>query len=165
MKGRTLAANQWNTIALPFSLETTEGTPLDGRVYNMTNTTTSNESGMVVTFAYTDEVTAGRPYLVWVDEAIVEPRFEGVILTTFDAAQVDAPSGDVEFRANMSDASLTRKTSIFIRNNRLYYANSSSGTRIRAFRAFFEITEQGKSKMEYVQPRVRIVAEDKENRK
>ena len=162
LKNRTLAANQWNTIALPFTLATTDGTPLDGRVYDMTNTTTDNLNGMVISFAYTDMLEAGKPYLVWVDDAITEPRFEGVTLTSFDAGQVDAPSGDVEFRANMQDGLLTRKSSIFIRSNRLYYARPSGegGTRIRAFRAYFEITAQGQGKMDYVQPRMRIVVED-----
>jgi hypothetical protein len=118
-----------------------------------------NVSGMVITFAATDVMTAGKPYLVWVDAAIAEPRFEGVQLTTFTPQTVNAPSGDVEFRGTMQDGYLTEKSSVFISSNRLYYAKQTSpGTRIRAFRAYFEVTSYSSNPL-WVGPRMRIVAD------
>ncbi|GEM_PF-7103861 len=162
LAGRTLAANRWHTLCLPFDYDT-DGSALDGRVYELKDCTTDATNGMTITFYPAEydtqreaDIIAGRPYLVWIDQAVTTPlRFEGVTLTTFTPQTVSRT--DVDFKANIPQQTLTDKADIFINNNRLYYPKTSGGSILRAFRAYFHI--KNANGMSYAQPRVRIVAE------
>ncbi len=162
LAGRTLAANRWHTLCLPFDYDT-DGSALDGRVYELNDCTTDATNGMTITFYPAEyntqreaDIIAGRPYLVWIDQAVTTPlRFEGVTLTTFTPQTVSKT--DVDFKANIPQQTLTNKADIFINNNRLYYPKTSGGSILRAFRAYFHIKKT--NGMSYAQPRVRIVAE------
>ncbi len=162
LAGRTLAANRWHTLCLPFDYDT-YGSALDGRVYELNDCTTDATNGMTITFYPAEyntqreaDIIAGRPYLVWIDQAVTTPlRFEGVTLTTFTPQTVSKT--DVDFKANIPQQTLTDKADIFINNNRLYYPKTSGGSILRAFRAYFHI--KNANGMSYAQPRVRIVAE------
>ena len=162
LAGRTLAANRWHTLCLPFDYDT-DGSALDGRVYELNDCTTDATNGMTITFYPAEydtqreaDIIAGRPYLVWIDQAVTTPlRFEGVTLTTFTPQTVSKT--DVDFKANIPQQTLTDKADIFINNNRLYYPKTSGGSILRAFRAYFHI--KNANGMSYAQPRVRIVAE------
>ena len=159
LKDRTFPAGQWNTISLPFSLATIEETPLDGRLYTITDVTVDNTNGMQIFFDAEDHVIAGKPYLLWIDELISDMRFDGVVMTTFTAGEFTTPSGYVKFKANIPWQKLTLKSQIFINNNRLYFPNQTNGTKMRSFRGYFEI--QDANGMVYSPERVRIVARGK----
>ena len=166
-------ANLWNTLCLPFNLSTDECPELEGNVYELADCTTGSE-GMTITFQpvtwkpdYSTEMIAGKPYLVWTERPLSSLRFTGVTLSTFTAGKTSAPSGDVDFQSVFEQGYLTEKSQIFIgSNNRLYYANPAAnggnGTRIRGYRAYFEILDTDFLGY-YSQPRVRIVVNDDKN--
>ena len=151
---RSFKAGQWNAISLPFELETLEHTPLDGIVYEVTTATTDNINGLTLNFVGTSTMHLCYPYLIKPTKEMVNPRFEKVRLVSFDAQTVVAEGEDVEFRAIMNPVHLKTRTSIVLINNRLYYPRQTSGTNIRAFRAYFEILHP--EKIDYVSARLKI---------
>ncbi len=166
-------ANLWNTLCLPFNLSTDDCPELEGNVYELSDCTTGTD-GMTITFQpvtwkpdYSTEMIAGKPYLVWTERPLSSLRFAAVTLSTFTPAKTTAPSGDVDFQSVFEQGYLTEKSQIFIgSNNRLYYANPAAnggnGTRIRGYRAYFEILDTEFLDY-YTQPRVRIVVNDDKN--
>ncbi len=137
---RTFAANQWNTISLPFDvdLEYYQGGAWDNLIYEITSCS-ADETGMNIMFGKADEIEAGKPYIIRAESVIENPVFEGVMLTTFEETKVDV-AGNVEFHPTLSVLEpVTDKHYIFISRNRLYYPNQTSGTGIRAFRAYFKL--------------------------
>ena len=157
LKDRTFASNRWHTLSLPFDFDF-EDHLLDGRVYTLNDCTVDATNGIVITFLPVSEIVAGQPYLVWIDAAMSDVRFEDVTLTTFTPGEITAPSGDVNFIASMPKIVLTDKKYIFINNNRLYYPKQDGGSTMRAFRAYFEI--RNTNGMEYTPQRIRIIAQD-----
>lgn len=141
LQGRTFPGGQWNTISLPFSLETLSGTPLDGVVYSITDATVDNLNGIQIRFNAVDNIIAGKPYLVWIKESVTNMRFDNVVMTTFTAGEFTTPSGYVKFIANIPWQKLTETTQIFINNNRLYYPNLTTGTKMRSFRGYFQLLD------------------------
>ncbi len=162
----SFTANQWNTLCLPFHLDT-EDTDLDGIAYELSNCTTDPANGITISFdpvsynsAIQAEMEAGKPYLVLTETTVSELRFNDVTLVTFTPGKTVARSGDVEFRSVIETTYIQNKTSIYIgTNNRLYYANASAnsgkGSRLRGYRGYFEIINT--NGMEYAQPRVRLM--------
>ncbi|GEM_PF-1395654 len=153
---RTFNANRWATLCLPFDFDT-DGSALDGRVYELLECNVDNQTGMTITFALAPyengvDIVAGKPYLVLIDNKLTDPRFEGVTLTSFTPLTVSKTY--VDFVANIPQTTLTEKEDIFINNNRLYYPKAG-GSPLRAFRAYLHI--KNANGMEYAQPRVRLV--------
>ncbi len=60
---RSLVADNWNTICLPFALTSAQATQLFGSGYQLAAFT--GVSGTTLQFTTTDEFEAGVPYLVW----------------------------------------------------------------------------------------------------
>lgn len=153
----TIRANTWAAISLPFSVADIENhalsDKLDGNVYEFTNATVDNDNGIVLTFGPTNSIVAGKPYLIKPTENLTDLRFESVNdFGDYEETEITIDNA-IEFRPTMEYSRLTRRTSLYITNNRLYYANQTSGTRIRAFKGYFEVLN---STFQYVQPRVRI---------
>ena len=152
---RTFKANEWTTITLPFAIDFEDYPDFDGNIFELSNATTDETDGFVLYFSPVDGIeTACVPYLFRPTTNIVEPRFENVQFESFDKMVVLCSSGDVEFHSTTYLDRITNRTSLYISNNRLYYANQTTGTRMRAFRGYFELLHP--EKMEYVQPRFRL---------
>ncbi|GEM_PF-6625307 len=152
---RTFKANEWTTITLPFAIDFEDYPDFDGNIFELSNATTDETDGFVLYFSPVDGIeTACVPYLFRPTTNIVEPRFENVQFESFDKMVVLCSSGDVEFHSTTYLDRITNRTSLYINNNRLYYANQTTGTRMRAFRGYFELLHP--EKMEYVQPRFRL---------
>jgi hypothetical protein len=139
---RRFRKDLWTTLALPFTLETLEGTPLDGCLFEMTGATADNTNGIVLRFISSDRIEAGKPYLVRLTDGADNLTFNGVRLLSFDEKPVTVgdETGDVvEFRPVMAPTRITARTSLYLNNNRLWYANQTSGNRLRAFCAYMEL--------------------------
>ena len=85
LKGRTLYRdNCWNTLCLPFSLSTLEGTPLEGAVVRTLESESYSRGTLTLNFSPAqDYIEAGKPYIVrWaaVNEDIIDPVFSNVKL-------------------------------------------------------------------------------------
>jgi hypothetical protein len=150
LSGRTLYKDgSWNTLCLPFNVDSFTGTPLEGATVK-TLASTSFSDG-TLTLDFTDDVTsieAGKPYIVkWakpdgytVDGGydISEPMFNGVIISD---APANAKTDYVDFMGCYSPVSIytAEKTNLYLgADNKLYYPTASDFT-VNAFRGYFQL--------------------------
>ena len=157
LQGRTLFKDgAWNTLCLPFSLNSLEGTPLAGATLmeldakgnysgNMTGFDPSTRT-LYLFFKNATSIEAGKPYIIkWDGDGtnnIVSPVFTGVTVTTHAATgvsienneyyTVEAQNGGlnaVKFRGSYSPVSLTPNdmSVLFLgAQNKLYWLNAAN---------------------------------------
>ena len=77
LSGRTLSAGSWNTFAAPFSM----AIPSGWTVKELTDAT-DDGSTITLTFGDAESIVAGKPYLVEVTEAAVNPTFSNVTVSS-----------------------------------------------------------------------------------
>ena len=110
LAGRTLTKNnEWNTLCLPFSLDSFTDTPLDGAtVKEMDNsesgTNLSDDGVLTLKFKKANSIEAGKPYIVkWTSgEDISNPVFNGVTITSTEPTGVTTYDGKVTFEGQYS---------------------------------------------------------------
>ncbi len=144
LKGRTFAANMWNTLCLPFSLtqEQTEAVFGTGAVAQLVSAT-GDYTGLdiIVDLVTTGGIQAGQPYLVYPLTDIVEPVFENVQLTTFtNQAAVSSGASNIKLQGVLRPTQMTvdNKQTLFIgQNSTVYFPGVTAN--IKAYRAYFVI--------------------------
>ena len=132
----------WNTLCLPFSLGSLDGTPLEGATVK-TLASSSFEDG-TLTLNFTDAVTAinaGTPYIVkWetTGDNLVNPVFEGVTISetqasTAGTAYIDLVGSFAPFTFTADD-----KSTLYLGDgNQLYYPTKERT--MGACRAYFQL--------------------------
>ena len=149
--GRTFKGGMWNTVCLPFSLETLEDTPFAGaQVIAFTNATIQDAQAggqeLVLNFEPVTSMRAGVSYLVNVgSEDLTNPTFNNVLLLMKDphVQRVnldftrDITHNGITFHGVINKKTISGNTLFLGDNNTLFYP-SSSGT-IKGFRAYFEL--------------------------
>ena len=156
LQGRTLFKDgAWNTLCLPFSLNSLEGTPLAGATLkelkkSETGFDPSNGT-LYLNFQNASRIEAGKPYIIKWDSGdnIVSPVFTGVTLTDDAGSGVSKENDEyvvrgekrglntVEFRGSYSPVALTpNDKSVFFLGTRtdeweglvstLYYPNAAN---------------------------------------
>lgn len=147
MTGRRLAEGSWMTFCAPFDFPIPAGHPMYGSVYRFVNGTMSgtNAEGYIsLDFRRTYAIEANVPYLVVAGVTTdSDLEFDGV---TIDAeptqTPVEASSHHVQFvsqpwKSTLINDALTMEDFYIASGNMLRYANPTTGTTIRAFRAYF----------------------------
>ena len=151
--GRTFKGGMWNTVCLPFSLETLEGTPFAGaQVIAFTNATIQDAQAggqeLVLNFEPVTSMQAGVSYLVNVGaNDLTNPVFNNVLLVTNDPKinqnnihfTRDITHNGITFHGVINKKTISGNTLFLGDNNTLFYP-SGSGT-IKGFRAYFELPE------------------------
>lgn len=148
--GRTLYTDgYWNTLCLPFSLSSLEGTPLeDATVRTLESSAFDSETG-TLTLTFTDEnltsIEAGWPYIVkWqrgdeeseLLENIVDPKFSNVTISN-ELNNISTDKVDFMGCFNPEPFGPDPNTLYLGANNTLYYPSASMT--INAFRAYFKL--------------------------
>lgn len=146
LNNRMLAAgNQWNTLTLPFDL-TLEGSVLEGATVETLTAATVTDGNPVhvsLTFAEAGEtLEAGKPYIVKVGSAIMNPAFANVVISSTTGQTIE--KGGVKFIGYFDAFDINPRTDIFYigaNNELLYFADSNpEATRtLHPFRAYFQI--------------------------
>ena len=153
---RTIVANQWNTIVLPFTVPANSAEALfgkdveiaqfDGFEVEYASDEDYTPSGITINFRSrknTNKLSGGTPYLIKTSEDIT--MFEG---KGYELFRDDVKASEEEFEddeGNMISGVFTGslvKTKVpadglFIYDNKFYYSNGS--TNIKAFRAWLEL--------------------------
>jgi hypothetical protein len=134
----------WNTLYLPFSLSTLNGTPLEGATVKTLRSSSFDSSTGTLTLNFSEALTrieSGTPYIIKWDKAddyvdddehnIVNPVFTDVTISyvvTISDAQSETPeSACAEFVGSFSPVSLTGgdKSVLYLgANNTLYYPSA-----------------------------------------
>lgn len=168
--GRTIVcADYYNTLCLPFSLPTLDGTPLEGGdIWAFKYAKVDESTGeLLFRIVEAESIEAGKPYFIAFPsgDPIVNPFFKNVTISATvgqnvgneEVAQlcgiVDQP---VEFKAG-------DQTKLFLAaNNTFYWWNGDTDSRMNAFRAYFKVstTTSGPSYVPRHGMRARIIKEE-----
>ena len=131
---RTLQAGGWNTFCAPFNTATPDGWTVKELTGSAFNSTTGE---LTLSFGAATSIEAGKPYLVKVDNNVVNPVFEGVTVSNTTAT---TETSAVDFVPVMNPTNLTGgdKTVLFVTGgNKLTYPSDDGN--INGFRAYFQL--------------------------
>lgn len=130
---RTLGAGYWNTLCLPFSLtadqvKTVFGDGVQLRTY-------SNVTGSTMNFVSATNIEAGAPYLVKVEEDVVDPIIDGVDVT----ADEPVAKGDAyAMKGTYTTYALaTNGSNLFLGDGDKFYRPAEGQNTMKGLRAYF----------------------------
>lgn len=135
---RPMASDKWNTFCVPFALtedqiDATFGKDTQVREYEGTN-------GNVLTFKEATDIVAGTPYLIKPTKADNKHIFNGVDITTTEAAKVG--EGDIKFCGvyNKTNVDALAETGSHVSGIvGSMVKRAQAGTSIKGFRAYFSV--------------------------
>ena len=144
---RTINANEWSTICLPFAMSETQVKAAFGsdvqlagfNDYEIEEDTDNNVVGIAVNFVDATAIEANHPYIINVSKAITEIEVDGVDIDAQDAV-VDFDTSRRKNQPRQFVGVYTAGTtlewgSLFLSGNQFWY--SVGNTKIKAFRAYF----------------------------
>jgi hypothetical protein len=151
MNKRTLKADTWNTICLPFDMDEDAIKAAFGATNKVTIATlTGSETGkvdgkvqsIIIKFdtKSTTTISANTPYLIKLSEAVDEFAVEGVSFSDgIEASSVTV--GDCTFHGNYDVIKKLGEgtPALFISGNKFYYAQGNS--KLKSFRGYFTHTD------------------------
>ena len=180
---RQFAQGKWATLCLPFDVRKAQMISLGlyGRVFEFRYAEVTESNTLVAHFAVAQSVEAGKGYIVNANAKLAQKTsfvFPGVTVNT------DADNGDITTLTGYNDNSgrgnlwlvgtlrtgtlynyAGGNTYLGLKDNMIYYPNTTTGTAVRAYRGFFRsgiggVIEEGDDDDEPAAPqRVRIVVE------
>lgn len=130
----------WNTLCLPFALESLDDTPLAGAIVMGLTGTTFSGTTLTVNFESVESMKAGIPYLLrWEDSngEIESPAFKNVTISqTADKAKSDY----MNFIGTFSPYTLEAgdRAMLYLGDNNMLYYPSTDVT-VNAFRGYFKL--------------------------
>ena len=135
----------WNSLCLPFSLNSLTDTPLEGA--SIKEITSASYDKGTLTLNFSDDlsaIVAGKPYIVKWEAAndVTDPLFTGVTISNSSLVAVD--KGVVTVQGVYSPLRIKGedKTVLFLGgNNTLYYPDGEQTTNIKAFHAYFQLAD------------------------
>ena len=141
ISGRTLTANNWNTLCLPFDLSSAqiESTFGSGTKVKTLSDYSSNTTKVTVSFADAATIEAGKPYIIKPTNTVENPVFADV---TIDNRMNDVTVGGATFKGTYGPVVLpaNNKRRLFLANNTLWYPTAE--LTVRTCRAYFELTNE-----------------------
>ena len=112
LQGRTLTKDgNWNTLCLPFAVNSFAGTPLEGATVKELDATLSSLAGNTLTLKFKDatSIEAGKPYIIkWTTtgDNIVNPVFSNVTISSTTPTAVESYDHTVTFVGQYSPFSI-----------------------------------------------------------
>ena len=160
LQGRTLTKDgNWNTLCLPFAVNSFAGTPLEGATVKELDATLSSLAGNTLTLKFNtvDAIEAGKPYIIkWAGDGtnnIVNPVFQGVTISSTTPTAVVSNDGKVTFVGQYSPFSIVEsgatgsdqgnKNEILLmtKGNKIGY--SKNPRTLKCFRCHFYVPTNG----------------------
>ena len=137
MLKRTLVADSWNTLCLPFSMSNDAVQTIFGEGTVLKQMKEWNAAENVIYFETADAIVAGQPYIIKPVEAK-----ENLLLqdqTVLNAVN-NATSGDISFCGIMGSTKLSESDVFLGTDGELYLPNvaEENGDVLRGFRAYFK---------------------------
>lgn len=134
---RTLTANVWNTICLPFDVTAEQIANVLKSEGNVKEYGSEDASKQTIYFKDATTMVAGKPYLIKPTESAKEFVFKGVTIKNVDA--VDRMVGD---KYNMCGvfgkyAMKTNGTELFLKTDGKFYVPAEGKETMKGFRAYF----------------------------
>lgn len=135
---RTIKANEWSTICLPFDMDEDQVKAAFGDDVKLGkfNKHSYNSGTDVITVEFTEEeeIAANKPYIIKVSSAITEFNVDGV---TIEADKVsDGSNSKGYFYGTYVAGTIIPQKDLFLNNNKFWYSDGK--TKIKAFRGYFQ---------------------------
>ena len=155
LQGRTLTKDgNWNTLCLPFAVNSFAGTPLEGATVKELDATLSSLAGNTLTLKFKDatSIEAGKPYIIkWTTtgDNIVNPVFSNVTISSTTPTAVESydhtvtfvgqysPFSIVESGATGSDQGNKNEILLMTKGNKIGY--SKNPRTLKCFRCHFYV--------------------------
>lgn len=151
---RSIKADSWSTICLPFAISAEKLTAAFGEGVQVKDFsswsstmdgTTGNIVGITIGFSSVTAMEANHPYLIKVTNAITAEN--GFTVDDVDIVPEDEPTKQVGtnnanrglFIGTYVANTTVPENDLFISNDRFYYSNGS--TKMKAFRGYFELAD------------------------
>lgn len=133
---RNIAAGQWNTLCLPFSMTAAQVTETFGTGTKLAKFTSYDATTKELTMTSATDITAGQPCMIWVKTAVGEAKtISGV---TYSSADPVVTQSGVTFQGTYQSGNIPAGA-YFVSANNLYQSNGSST--IKPFRGYFTAPE------------------------
>ena len=158
---RTISANNWNTICLPFDMSEEQIASAFGDAtvqladFAGCDVTKEGEDCKAIKVNFTDAttITANKPCLIKVSEAVTEFKVDGVTINANEgSARVDLDKktipvyGDIVINLSNSmigtykQETVIAEDKLFLSNNKFYYSTGTA--KMKAFRAYFDFYDK-----------------------
>ena len=145
---RTINANEWSTICLPFAMSEEQvkaafGNDVELKDFSSWSSEKNTDDEIIsinVGFTSVSAIEANHPYVIKVSTAISEFTVDGVDIDPADA-EVVVGKGKTKgtFYGNYVAGTEVPEENLFISGNKFYYSTGS--TTIKAFRGYFELKD------------------------
>ena len=136
LAGRTLTANKWNTLCVPFNLSSAQIESVFGAGTLVKTLSSYANDGTTVTITFTEAtmIVAGTPYIIMPANNVENPVFTDV---TIDNTMRDVAVTGATFKGAYGPTVLTAddKQKLFLANNMLWYPTAD--VTVRTCRAYF----------------------------
>lgn len=156
---RSLVGGMYNTLCLPFALNSLKGTCLEGATVLEYSHSKDLDGDILLYFDAVTDMKAGVPYLVEPQEDIDVLEFMGVQITETDEEIVGEPDGNgISFNGILAPKTLTanEKSILFlVSGNRLAWANTTA--EMNGMRGYFSLPE---GKYDKLRTQARIVTSE-----
>ena len=158
---RTISANNWNTICLPFDMSEEQIASAFGDAtvkladFAGSDVTMEGEICKAIKVNFTDAttITHNKPCLIKVSEAVTEFKVDGVTINANEeSARVDLDKktipvyGDIVINLSNSmigtykQETVIAEDKLFLSNNKFYYSTGTA--KMKAFRAYFDFYDK-----------------------
>ncbi|MBR6030536.1 MAG: hypothetical protein IKP36_01065 [Bacteroidaceae bacterium] len=153
---RTIKADEWSTICLPFSMTETQvkeafGDNVQLGEFNGVDYEFDGDDvvGITVNFTNTQSIEANHPYIIKVSQPVSEFTLDGVdIVADEDEAYIEFDNGKTGsrrvvysgFYGTYHAQTVLDKFTLFLSDNKFWY--SMGQTTMKAFRAYFEFLDK-----------------------
>lgn len=141
---RTLTANQWSTICLPFTISENDLEDIFGEGVQLAEFDSYSSDDefetMSVNFnSYTDDLKAKGVYLIKTSQNITQITYSGRVIRN-DAYTVESEEEDGKFIGTYVADTYVPRDDMFISDNSFYYSIGTS--KIKGFRGYFDFDDK-----------------------
>lgn len=170
---RTLKADNWNTICLPFAMTADQVKAAFGEGVQLADFNGCDSDGdkdnpstsIKVKFNAVDAIEANHPYLIKVESALTEFRADAVTISPDEEnaiIQMDKSSGRNpvynSFVGTYNPSTIIPVGGLFLNSNKFYYSNGNS--KLKAFRAYFDFAVSWLEEAPYAESKISISVDD-----
>lgn len=143
---RTISADYWNTICLPFAMTAEQVEDVFGA--GTTITEFSNVSGNVLNFTAASSIEAAKPYLIKAGATAADPRIDGVDVAATTDCNPMITQGNYAFVGTLEPYTMaTDGTELFVTTSGKLSAPAAATKTISGLRAFFMVPEGSEAKL------------------
>ena len=152
---RTINANEWSTICLPFAMNETQMKAAFGNDVQLADFTGTEPEfdvddvvGIKVNFSNATSIEANHPYIIKVSTPVSEFTLDGIdIVPEEDEAYIEFDNGKTGsrrvvysgFYGTYHAGTVLDEFTLFLNDNKFWY--SAGSTKMKAFRAYFDFLD------------------------